>query len=433
MATKIVKSQTTNILIKTDGEGDWSAKKEKINGKKTIVFFRSEGKPSLSQKIKNSLNNVMSGTEAANKYLKKMDINQQDDLFKNLKDPKKKRITQESLNQHIENLFGSRNFQRKSDDQINHYGTQGDNVFFENIKFEGTKNSQPQNLKLIDKLIENNGGDKINLSDKQKIIRYVNLSSDNSYQNKSIKEQNAHQKECAAAKAFLNSMKISDPNEKKYLAQLTNRLTIIENTKPTSNPQYAKMKLEIAAAYIEEFGSIKSDKEIQQFIKFIDIATYPPEHNLSPEEKSQFKKLCADAKLNLTYFSKTLEHGSELQHKLFKLIGNLNVALDGTRGNTEAEETKKFLTNSIFIAFSLNHDKKIKRQAINLAVDNYYGVINPKKSDANIKNLSDSRLELNNIRTLLQLDTEKDTKPTVKVLSKMIEALDETITRLQAS
>ncbi len=71
MATKIVKSQTTNILIKTDGEGDWSAKKEKINGEKTIVFFRSEGKPSLSQKIKNSLNNVMSGTEAANKYLKK--------------------------------------------------------------------------------------------------------------------------------------------------------------------------------------------------------------------------------------------------------------------------------------------------------------------------------------------------------------------------
>jgi hypothetical protein len=109
------------------------------------------------------------------------------------------------------------------------------------------------------------------------------------------------------------------------------------------------------------------------------------------------------------------------------------VALNGTRGNTETEETKEFLTNSIFIAFSLNHDKKIKRQAINLAVDNYYGVINPKKSDANIKNLSDSRLELNNIRTLLQLDTEKDTKPTVKVLNKMIEALDETITRLQAS
>ena len=143
-----------------------------------------------------------------------MDINQQDDLFKNLKDPNKKRITQESLNQHIDNLFGSRNFQRKSDDQINHYGTQGDNVFFENIKFEGSNTLQSQNLKLIDKLIENNGGGKIKASDKQKIIRYVNLSSDNSYQNKSIKEQNAHQKECTAAKAFLNSMKISDPNEK---------------------------------------------------------------------------------------------------------------------------------------------------------------------------------------------------------------------------
>lgn len=431
MATKIVKYQTTNILIKTDGEGDWSAKKEKINEKKTIVFFRSEGKPSLSQKIKNSLNNVMSGTEAANKYLKKMDVNQQDELFKNLKDPNKKRITQESLNQHIENLFGSRNFQRKSDDQINHYSTQPDNVFFENIKFEGNKKLQAQNLKLIDKLIENNGGDKIKASDKQKIIRYVNLSIDNSYQKKSIKEQNAHQKECAAAKAFLNSLEISDSNEKKYLTQLTNRLTIIENTKPTSNPQYAKMKLEIAAAYMEEFGSEISDKEIQQFIKFIDVATYPPEHNLSLEEKTQFKKLCGEARLNLSIFSSTLEHGSELQYKLFKLIGNLNVALNGTRGNTEAEETKKFLANSIFIGFSLNHDKEKKQQAINLAVDNYYGVINPEKSDDNIKKLAEARLELNNIRTLL--DTEKDSSATVKVLSKMIEALDETITRLQAS
>jgi hypothetical protein len=375
----------------------------------------------------------MSGTEAANKYLKKMNINQQDDLFKNLKDPHKKRITKESLNQHIENLFGSRNFERKSDDQITHYGAQGGNVFFENIKFEGSNTLQAQNLKLIDKLIENNGGGKIKASDKQKIIRYVNLSLDNSYQKKSIKEQNAHQKECTAAKAFLNGMKISDSNEKKYLTQLTNRLTIIENTKPTSNPQYAKMKLEIAAAYLEKFGSKKSDKEIQQFIKFIDVATYPPEHNLSPEEKTQFKKLCGDARLNLTIFSRTLEHGSELQYKLFKLIGNLNVALDGTRGNAEAEETKEFLTNSIFIAFSLNNDKEKKQQAINLAVENFYGVINPKNSADNIKKLSEARLELNNIRTLLQLDIENDTRSTVKVLSKMIGALDETRRRLQAS
>ncbi len=431
MATKIVKSQTTNILIKTDGEGDWSAKKEKIDGKKTIVFFKSEGKPSLSQKIMNRLNNVMSGTEAANKYLKKMDINQQDDLFKNLKDPNKKHITKESLNQHIENLFGSRNFQRKSDDQINHYGTRGDNVFFENIKFEGTKNSQAQSLKLIDKLIENNGGDKINASVKQQIIRYVNLSLDNSYQKKSIKEQNTHQKECAKAKSFLSNLKISDPNEKKYLAQLTNRLTIIENTKPTSNPQFAKMKMEVAAACIENFETgISEEEEIKKFIKYIDVAAYPPEHNLSPEEKQKFNKLCGEARLKLTIFSRTLEHGSDLQSKLFVLIGNLNVALGETRGDVAATQTKGLLADSLKFGFLLDYNKK-REQAVNMAIDNFYGVINPEKSDDSIKNLASSRLELHNIRTLLVVGEEKDRNDTVRLLNKLIEGLDETITMLK--
>ena len=432
MATNIIKSNTTNILIKMDGEGDWSAKKEKIDGKKTIVFFKSEGKPSLLQKINNNLNKVMSGTEAANKYLKKMDINQQDELFKNIADPNEKRITKDSLNQHIENLFGSKNFYRKSDSEIHHYGAQGNNVFFENIKFEGNKNLQEKNLKIISKLIENNGSNTINAAIKQKIIRYVNLSSDNSYQKKSIKAQNAHQKQCTEAKVFLKSMKISDSNEKKYLKQLTNKLTVIENTKPTGNPQYAKLKLEVAAACMEHFEAEKPEEEIKQFIKFIDIATYPPEHNLSPEEKNQFKKLCGEARLNLTNFSKTLERGSELQHKLFLLIGNLNVALDGTRGNVPAEQTKDFLANSLHFVFSLDNNEK-RKQAINLAVDNFYDVINPEKSDDNIKKLAAARLELYNIKTMLQYDDDKDkdSSSTVRVLNELIEALDETITALK--
>ena len=55
-----------------EGEGDWAAKKEKINGLETIVFFRREVTSSPLQTLRDKLDGVMSGTAAANKYLKKM-------------------------------------------------------------------------------------------------------------------------------------------------------------------------------------------------------------------------------------------------------------------------------------------------------------------------------------------------------------------------
>jgi hypothetical protein len=71
MVTRRIETHNANILIKMEGEGDWVAKKEKINGTETIVFFKKEKASSLLQALRDKLDNIMSGTAAANKYLKK--------------------------------------------------------------------------------------------------------------------------------------------------------------------------------------------------------------------------------------------------------------------------------------------------------------------------------------------------------------------------
>ena len=104
MVTRRIETHNANILIKMEGEGDWAAKKENIDGNETIVFFRRTTTSSPLQALRDKLDNIMSGTAAANKYLKKMQINQKYKILENLQDPNKNRISKESLNSYIQNL-----------------------------------------------------------------------------------------------------------------------------------------------------------------------------------------------------------------------------------------------------------------------------------------------------------------------------------------
>ena len=434
MVKRRIEAHTANILIKMEGEGDWAAKKEEIDGAETIVFFRKKRTSSPLQALRDQLDHVMSGTAAANKYLKKLQINKSHVILKDLQDPNKKKISKESLNSYMHNLHSIAEITSKSNSRIENISNTekwADNFFsvFEIISFKESEDSEKA-LNLIKLSIKNHGGPAIPSGEKINIIRHINFALDNSYQNKSIQEQIQYKKKCNEAYKFLRKINLPESSaEKKGLDELIKKIKVIENIKPSKNPEVIKESIEIAAACMEYFHETMTETEIDHFIKFIDVATCPPAYNLSAEEKKQFIKLCTDARLRLTIFSKSLDPGSDLQKKLYILIGNLDVALGFPRLTSGTKETKDFLADSLKSIYKLGYDKE-RRQNIDLAVDNFYGLAKREKSQENIKNFAAARLELRNIKFLLS-EEEVRYSHVDSLLDDLLKALDKTINELQ--
>ena len=104
MATKIIKPDAVRVQILMTGQGDWKAREDKIDGQKTIVFYRTEKKSSFLQKLNDRSNNIMSGTTAAKKYLQQMDVNKNHSILKDFFDAAKGPITKERLNKYMQYL-----------------------------------------------------------------------------------------------------------------------------------------------------------------------------------------------------------------------------------------------------------------------------------------------------------------------------------------
>jgi hypothetical protein len=479
MATSLTVNHIANILIKMEGEGDWVAKKEKINGKETIVFFKKEKASSPLQVIRDKLDNIMSGTTAANKYLKKMHINEDHSILRDMRDTNKKRMTKDSLNSYIHNLYSmtkengqlSRSIQKKS-----HIEVIEDNFLYihETISFAESKDSS-KSLDLINSLIGNNcGNDIFNNGDsdilksakkignndgrdileatKTNIVKYTNLAFDNSYLNKSIKEQNEHKKQCNEAYTFLQNLELPESSpEQKELDKLINKLKVIANTKPSTNPTILKMKQEIASDFLGEISddllknhkTYLSENEIKEIIKFIDIAIDPNSYKSKGTGSKEFIKLCAEARINLINLSKTLDQPSHSQKNIYKLIENLDLVIPGVKTNTATWEIKisveqltKFLKGQLK---DKSDTKLIERinSSVKTAFYNFYDIEmegNSKDSAKDtLQRLGDANQTLHFLRELARPDASTNViaNEAVATLDKLIENLNNKIDKLK--
>jgi acetolactate synthase small subunit len=161
-----------------EGEGDWAAKKEIIDGSKTIVFFKKGKTSSPLQALRDKKDKIMSGTAAANKYLKKMQINQKYKILENLQDPNKNKISKESLNSYIQNLHSITKINGELSGRIENISNieKWENNFVsvcEIISFKSSENSEKV-LNLINSLIENRRRSDFQSTDKKNTIASFN-------------------------------------------------------------------------------------------------------------------------------------------------------------------------------------------------------------------------------------------------------------------
>ncbi len=486
MVTRRIENHTANILIKMEGEGDWAAKKiEEINGIKTIVFFKKEKASSPLQALRDKLDNIMSGTAAANKYLKKMQINQNHKILKNLQDPNKKKISKESLNTYIQNLHSITEKNGKSSSRIvntsitekweNNFVFVHEIISFEesedslkalnlinslikNNSGPDTYNNENPNiigrLKLtpITPLIKNNGGPNISSDEKRNIIKYINFALDNSYQNKSIQDQIEHKKKCNDAYTFLQKLKLPESlPEKKELDRLINKLKVIENTKPSKNPTILKTKREIASDFLGEISddllknhkTYLSENKIKEIIKFIDIAIDPNSYKSKDKGNVEFIKLCSEARINLTNLGRGLDQLSDLQKSIYKLIENLDLVIPGVKTNTTTWEINKSIEQLTGFFKGQLEDKSDTKliekinSSVKTAFYNFYDIEmegNSKDSAKDtLQRLGDANQTLWLLRELVSPDasTNAITKEAVVTLDKLIEALKNKINKLK--
>ena len=483
MDTRKIEIHTANILIKMEGEGHWAAKKEKINGVETIVFFRRKKISSPLQALRDKSKKIMSGTAAANRYLKKMQINQNYKILGDLQDPNKKKISQESLNSYIQNLHSITKINENLSSSIENISKTEkwkDNVVSvcEIISFEGSEDSVKA-LKLINSLVENRTRSDFDSTDKPKtlsafkarpldiitkntsetlissheqkeITKYINFALDNSYQNKSIKEQNEHKEKCKEAYRFLQKIKLPESSvAREDLAKLINKLKIIENTKPSKNPTVLKMKLEIASSFLEELSNdLKIDEKhlqenrIEEIIKHIDIAIDPNAYKSKDKKNKEFEKLSQDARIDLILLTRSFDQPSRALKNIFKIIGNLDSFIPGIKSNTVAAEIKELikpLTN--FLQYQLDDEideERIKQinSSLETAFYNFYDIETKGNSHESVKDtlqkLGDANQTLGYLRELVRLDASTNViaQETVATLDKLIEALNNKIDNL---
>ena len=477
MVTRKIETHNANILIKMEGEGDWAAKKEIIDGSKTIVFFKKGKTSSPLQALRDKKDKIMSGTAAANKYLKKMQINQKYKILENLQDPNKNKISKESLNSYIQNLHSITKINGELSGRIENISNieKWENNFVsvcEIISFKSSENSEKVlnlinllienrrrsdfqstdkkntiasfNAKPIDAITKNNNEFLISSDEKKNIIRYVNFAFDNPYQNKSIKEQNDYKKKCNEAYTFLQKIKLPESSpEKKELDRLINKLKIIENTKPSTNPAMLKMKLEIASDFLNDFGEDLSENMIVNFIKYIDIAVDPSSYKPKDNKNKEFIGLCTEARLYLTNLGRGLEQPSHLQQKIYKLIGNLDLIMTGNKFNTATWETNQSiekLTDFLKGQLKNKSDKELIEKinsSVKIAFRDFYDLETEENSQESIKysleKLGDANQTLWFLRELIRPDasTNAIAKEAVATLDKLIEALNNKIDKLK--
>lgn len=476
MVTKRVETHNANILIKMEGQGDWVAKKEKIDGIETIVFFRRATTSSPLQTLYDKFDHIMSGTAAANKYLKKMQINQNHKILENLQDPNKKKISKESLNNYIQNLYSLTKINGKPSSRIENisYTEKWKNDFVavaEIISFTDSEDSVKA-LNLVNSLIENRTKSHFDSTDKKKtidtfkaipldkiaknnnetlissdekknIIKYVNFAFDNSYQNKSIKEQNEHKKKCIEAYKFLQEMKLPESSaQKNELDRLINKLKVIANTKPSTNPIILKVKEEIASDVLKNSEGDLSENMILKIIKYIDIAADPSSYKPKDNKNKEFISLCSEARLYLTNFCIGLEQPSSLQKKIYKLIENIDLAIPGNKFNTTIWETDKLikkLTDFLKGQLKNNSDTKLIEKinsSIKTAFYDFYDLETEENSRESItdtlQRLGEANQTLWFLREFVRPDasTNETAQETVATLDKLIEALNNKIDKL---
>ena len=485
MVRSLTVNHVENILIKMEGEGDWVAKKEEINGKETIVFFKKEKTSSPLQALRDKLDNIMSGTAAANKYLKKMHINEEHSILQDMRDTNKKRITKDSLNSYIHNLYSitkengqlSRSIQKTSHTEV----FENNFLYVNEIIFFAESKDSSKSLNLINALIENrsrsdfDSTDKINIinafkakslgtvtknnnetlissHEKKDIIRYVNFAFDNSYQNKSIKEQNEHKKKCNEAYTFLQTMKLPESSpEKKELDKLINKLKFIENTKPSTNPKILKMKLAIASDFLEELSdallknSRKSlpENRIKEIEKYIDIAIDPNSYKSKGKGSKEFINLCTEARNNLVNLCRNLDQPSHSQKNIYELIENLNLVISGVKTNIAIQETNhsvKKLTGFFTGLLIDKNDEELNeriRSSLETAFYDFYGIEmeeNSQESTENIlERLSKAYQTLSFLRELIRRNASPNeiTIEAIFTIEKFIGTLEKKIDKLK--
>jgi hypothetical protein len=476
MVTRRTESHTANILIKMEGEGDWAAKKEKINGLETIVFFRREVTSSPLQTLRDKLDGVMSGTAAANKYLKKMQINQRHKILDSLHDPNKNKISKESLISYIQNLHSIAKINEKLSSGIENISRteKFENNFVsvcEIISFKDSEESVKA-LNLISSLIENKSNSDLDSVDKKKtldalkakpqaknnnetlissdeqknIIRHVNFALDNSYQNKSIKEQNEHKKKCIEAYTFLQEIKLPESSTQKgELDKLINKLKIVANTKPSTNPAILKMKQEIASNFLKDFGEDLSETKTVEIIKYIDIAVDPISYKPTDNKNKEFKVLCSNARLNLINFGIRWEQEqpSHLQKKIYQLIRNLDLVTQEDEFYTAKKEIQKpidHLTDFLKSQLKNKSDTDLIKNinsSVKTAFYDFYEIETKENARGSIKDtlqrLGDANQTLWFLRELARPNTSTDAsaKEAVATLDKLIEHLNNKIDKLK--
>lgn len=426
MATKNTKPQAMHVQIHMTGQGDWKARKEKIEGGKVIVFYRTEKKSSFLQQLNDRATKVMSGTTAAKKYLQQMDVNEKNSLLKDFFNPSDGPITKEGLNKYMQYLHACEGASQKADinshnkRQVEGSSTRS-NTTGTTVSFLRTEKSD-KILQMID-FLKNNCDPR----DEKKIIRYVNLAFDDLHHKKSIAQEKRGKSEYTVAIEFLKKIKIqNDSPEKASLEQIIKKLNAIKYMTPSKDPAVFDLKVSAAIEFISDINEIDKS-ELKKLISYIDIACAPPSSKKITEDQ---KKSYGEARLQLTLFSRGLDASSDLQKKIYALIDNLNLVIDGAKGNTAATETKLRLNQNLTLDRQIEMEdsrKEIIRQSIGIAVDNFYGLeLAPKNSTNQLASIAGARLELRNLRVLADLPPEVNAE-----LDVLIKAMNETIDRLK--
>ena len=172
----------------------------------------------------------------------------------------------------------------------------------------------------------------------------MNLAFDDLHHKKSIAQEKRNKSEYTVAIEFLKKIKIQNgAPENTSFEQMIKKLTVIKYMTPSIEPNAYDLKVSATIEFITDIDEIDKEK-IKKFISYIDIACTPPSSKPITEYQ---KKSYGEARLQLTLFSRRPDVSSDLQKKIYALIDNLNLFIDGAKGNTAAAETKLRLNQNL--------------------------------------------------------------------------------------